>query len=102
MTLVITLFAAVIATALWYAKAPANQMRIGVLALIYWGASLMWTVDGISCLIEGEAFIDVVDKAAMFDDAMLGVVVVLTGLVAWSIYLLVRDPKGVLRKAITK
>ena len=102
MTLVITLFAAVIATAIWYAKAPADQMRVGVLALIYWGASLMWTVDGIACLFGGEPFIDVVDKAAMFDDAMLGGVIVLTGLVAWAIYLVVRDPKGVMRKAITK
>ena len=39
MTLVITFLAAAIATALWYAKAPNSEMRLGTLALMYWGAT---------------------------------------------------------------
>ena len=100
MTLVLTLLAAVIATVVWNAKLPDNSMHIGTLALMYWGASLMWIVDGIACLAEGEAFIEVVDTAAMFDDAMLGGVVIICGLVAWIVYLLVKDPKHALRKAL--
>ena len=102
MTLVITLFAAVIATVVWYAKLPDNRMGIGTLALMYWGAALMWCVDGISCLLEGEPFIEVVDTAAMLDDALLGGVVVLTGLVAWVVYLLVKDPKGSLGRVLAQ
>ncbi len=100
MTLVITILAAAIATAVWYAKAPSTDMRLGTLALIYWGAALMWCVDGINGLIEGEGFIEITDTAAMLDDAVLGVVVVAAGLVAWAIYLVAKDPKRVLRKSL--
>ena len=100
MTLVITLCAAAVATVAWYAKAPDNKLRLGVLALMYWGASLMWTVDGINGLIEGEGFIEITDTAAMFDDAMLGLLVVVVGLAAWAIYLVARDPKRILRKTL--
>lgn len=101
MTLVITLLSAAIATIAWYAFGAESNMKIGVLALMYWGAALMWVVDGIACLIEGEAFIEIVDAAAMLDDAVLGCVVVIAGLIAWAIYLLVKDPKGVLRKSLS-
>lgn len=96
MTLVITLLAAAVATVIWYALGQKSSMKVGTLALMYWGASLMWMVDGIACLVEGEAFIEIADTAAMLDDAVLGLVVV-AGLVAWAIYLLIKDPKGVLR-----
>lgn len=102
MTLVITLLAAAIATIAWYAAGPKSTMKIGALALMYWGAGLMWIVDGIACLAEGEAFIEIVDTAAMLDDAILGGVVVVAGLVAWAIYLLVKDPKGTLRNSLRK
>lgn len=65
MTLVITLLAAAIATIAWYAAGPKSTMKIGALALMYWGAGLMWVVDGIACLAEGEAFIEITDTAAM-------------------------------------
>lgn len=100
MTLVITLLAAAVATIIWYALGTKSNMKIGTLALMYWGAALMWVVDGIACLIEGEAFIEIADKAAIFDDALLGCVVVVAGLVAWAIYLLVKDPKGSLRNSM--
>ena len=101
MTLLIALACAAIATALWYVKAPDNSMRFGVLALMYWGAALMWMVDGIACLAEGEAFIEIIDPAVMFDDAMLGLLVAVIGVAAWAVYLAVKDPKHVLRKALT-
>ena len=67
MTLVITFLAAAIVTAIWYAKAPNSDMRLGTLALMYWGAALMWCVDGINGLIEGEGFIEIADTAAMLN-----------------------------------
>ena len=60
----------------------------------------MWCVDGINGLIVGDGFIEITDTAAMLDDAVLGIVVVVVGLVAWAIYLLVKDPKRVLRKSL--
>ena len=100
MTLVITFLAAAIVTAIWYAKAPNSDMRLGTLALMYWGAALMWCVDGINGLIEGEGFIEIADTAAMLDDAVLGLVVVAVGLAAWAVYLVAKDPKHVLRKSL--
>lgn len=100
MTLIITLLAAAIATIAWYVAGPNSRMKIGVLALMYWGASLMWTVDGIACLLEGEAFIEIADHAAMIDDALLGLIIVTTGLIAWALYLLLKDPKGMVRKSL--
>ena len=71
MTLIVTLLAAVITTIVWYTKLPDNTYRIGVLALTYWAAALMWCVDGFAGLIEGEGFIELSDKAAMLDDAQI-------------------------------
>ena len=102
MTLVITLCAAAIATIAWYATAPDSKLHLGVLALMYWGASLMWTVDGINGLIEGEGFIEIADTAAMLDDAVLGLLVVIVGLAAWAVYLVAKDPKRVLRKSLAR
>lgn len=102
MTLLITFVAAVIATIAWYVKAPDNTYRIGTLALMYWATVLMWCVDGIAELMAGEAFIEVADTAVMFDDALLGLLVVAVGLAAWAIYLLLKDPKGVIAKALQK
>ena len=45
MTLVIALLAAAVTTVVWYALGPKSTMKVGVLALMYWGASLMWCVD---------------------------------------------------------
>lgn len=102
MTLFITFLAAVIATIVWYVKAPDNTYRIGTLALMYWAAALMWCVDGIAELMDGDAFIEVADTAAMFDDAVLGLFVVVVGLAAWALYLLIKDPKKAVSRILAK
>lgn len=88
MCLIITAFAAVITTIIWYFKAHDKKFGLGILTLMYWGASLMWIVDGFFCVAEGEPFFDL-----SVNDAMLGIVIVLCGLAAWVVMLLCRDPK---------
>ena len=44
MTLLVTVFAAVISTAVWYRNASDNQMKVGILCWMFWGASLMWSM----------------------------------------------------------
>ncbi len=92
MCLIITAFAAVITTIVWYFKAHDKKIKLGALVLMYWGAALMWTVDSFFAVAEGGPFFDL-----SADDAFLGLVIVLCGLVAWVIMLLVSDPKRVLR-----
>jgi len=94
MTLIISACAAIIATAAWRLVSPESRTRVGTLALFYWGASLMWCVDGFADLIEGEGFIELSDKAAMLDDAALGALVVVVGLAAWGVYLLATRRKA--------
>lgn len=50
----------------------------------------------------GEALIEVVDAAAMFDEAVLGLFVVVVGLAAWALYLLIKDPKKAVSRILAK
>jgi hypothetical protein len=45
----------------------------------------MWCVDGIASLTGSETFIEISDRAAMADDALLGMWVVILGLAAWVV-----------------
>jgi hypothetical protein len=98
MWLIMTSLAAVITTAIWYIKAPDNKYKLGLLSLIYWGATLMWLVDHVMAyLTEGGAFIE-----TDLDATLLGLSVVILGLLVWEIALLVSDPKGVLKKVLKR
>ena len=96
MTLLITVFAAVIATVKWY-KREDDSMKMGILLFMYWGASLMWLVDAIYEYAELKADYFVPEAADMLNDAFLGLSVVALGLVIWLVRLLILDPKGVIR-----
>lgn len=101
MTLLITVFAAVISTAVWYVT-PESGMRIGTLALMYWGASLMWLVDAAVEYMEvGAAYFTPV-AADVLNDAYLGFSVVALGLVIWLAIVLVKDPKGKIKNQLDK
>ncbi len=102
MTLLITIFAAVICTILWYTKAPKNEMKLHILCFMYWGASIMWLVDAIYEFAELHADYFQPAPADMLNDAFLGLSVVALGLIIWLIVLLIKDPKGVVRAALTK
>ena len=47
MTLLITVFAAVICTVIWYKNAPKDELKVSTLCYMYWGASLMWLIDAV-------------------------------------------------------
>lgn len=102
MTLLITVFAAIIATVVWYKGAPKSEMQVGTLALMYWGAGLMWLIDAIFEYAELGADYFAPAPADMLNDFYLGLSVVALGLVIWLIILLVKDPKGVVKTALFK
>ena len=102
MTLLVTVFAAAITTAVWYAKAPDKSMKLGFLTLMYWGASLMWLIDAIFEYLElGEEYFNP-SGAEMLNDLYLGLSVVALALIVWLMILLIKDPKGSVRKALQK
>lgn len=102
MTLLVTVFAAVTATVVWYKTVQKSDMKLGVLCLMYWGASLMWLVDAIFEYAELKADYFTPAPADMLNDLFLGLSVVALGLVIWLIVLLVKDPKGVVKATLFK
>lgn len=102
MTLLVTFYAAIISTVVWYLCDKRNDMKVGTLSLMYWGASLMWFVDAIFEYIEeGAAYFSALTVGA-FSEFLLGVSVVALGLMIWIVLFLIHDPKKVLATAILK
>jgi hypothetical protein len=102
MTLLFTVIAAIVCTIIWYSKAPKDEMKIGILCIIYWGASLMWFVDAIFeyAELKAEFFTPAIED--MVNDAYLGLSVVALGLIVWLVILLIKDPKGKVKAALLK
>ena len=101
MTLLITVFAAVIATVKWYNRKD-DSMKLGILCFLYWGASIMWLVDAIFEYAELNAEYFTPALEDMLNDAFLGLSVVALGLVIWLVRLLITDPGGSVRAALQK
>lgn len=102
MTLLVSLFAGIISTVIWYKKAPNDDMKIGSLCLIYWGASIMWFVDGIFEYVELKAEFFNPAPAQMLNDLFLGFSVVALGMIIWLVLLFIKDPKGVIAAKLFK
>ncbi len=102
MTLLTTVFAAIISTVIWYKGAPKSEMKVGVLCWMYWGASLMWLVDAIFEYAELGAEFFAPAPIDMLNDFYLGLSVVALGMIIWLIILLVKDPKGVVKATLFK
>lgn len=97
MTVLISVFAAVITTALWYFNQPQNSLRLGILCWMFWGASLMWFVDAIYEYAEQGASFFSLEYGECLQDVYLGLSVVALALVVWIFQLLVKDPKNIMR-----
>ncbi len=102
MTLLISTFAAVIFTFLWYKNAPEDKYKFSILCWIFWGASLMWLVDALFEFAEQKEQYFVPAAADMINDTFLGLSVVALGMVAWIICLVVKDPRGIVRSSLLK
>jgi len=93
MWLVILAYTAIIATLLWYKHAENDTYLFKYLALISWGATIMFFIDHVyRYLTEGGEFIDTSPDAIL-----LGIVLNLITLGLWTLILLIKDPKRVIR-----
>ena len=102
MTLLITVFAAVIATVVWYVRPEASRRKVGLLVWMFWGASLMWLVDAIFEYAELKAEFFTPEPADMLNDAFLGLSVVALALIVWVAVLLISDPDGRVKNALRR
>ena len=101
MTLLLTVFAAVIATAIWYIKND-KTLLLGALCWMFWGASIMWLVDAIFEYAELGAEYFTPAAEDMLNDAFLGFSVIALALVIWIVILLIKDPKGTVKARLKK
>lgn len=102
MTLLTTIFAAVICTAVWYRSGTARELKAGTLCWMFWGASIMWLGDAIFEYAELGAEYFAPAAADMLNDFFLGLSVIALALVIWLVILLVKDPKGVVKAQLFK
>lgn len=100
MTLLITVFAAVVTTVIWYLTVQKLDLKLGTLCLIYWGASIMWLVDAVFEYIKLHEAYFTPSVSDMINDTFLGVSVVVFGLVIWLVRMLLADPKGVIEERV--
>ena len=102
MTLLITVFAAIIATIVWYKNCPKDEMKIGTLCWLYWGASIMWLVDALFEYAELKAEYFTPAPADMLNDFYLGLSVVALGLIIWLVILMIKDPQGKIKAVLQR
>lgn len=89
MCLILTCIAAIIVTVLGFLSPKlVSHFQLDRLALMYWSAALMWIVDGIFRIREGEAFFEL-----SVNDTLLGVLIVFCGVLFWSLLTLTRSRK---------
>ncbi|MBR6315907.1 MAG: hypothetical protein K6E75_01975 [Lachnospiraceae bacterium] len=101
MTLLITVIAAAITTAVWYTRKN-DDLKLGFLCFMFWGASLMWLVDAIFEFAELKEAYFTPALEDMINDTFLGVAVIALALVIWIVRLLILDPKGTVKEAILR
>ena len=98
MCLLITIIAAVISTGIWYTHSDKDIYSVKTLAIIYWGAALMWMIDFAFEFAELKAEYFNQPLPDVFNDVVLGIAAVTLGAVAWLVILLIRDPKHTFRR----
>lgn len=58
--------------------------------LMFWAASLMWSMDGVASVLEGEGFFDI-----SLEDTILGVIILASGLIVFMIHSVWNKAKAV-------
>lgn len=102
MTLLISTFAAIAVSIIWYRGLPEDRYNIKDLVFMFWGATLMWFVDAVFAYMELGMEYFYPDAAALLNDTFLGFSVVAFALVIWFIRLLLRDPEHKIKNMLKK
>ena len=81
MCLIMTIFTAIVFTFFMFRAKKSGKPAKSLLTstLMFWGAALMWSVDGTASLLEGEPFFDISSE-----DTVLGFIIVVCGLAVFA------------------
>lgn len=102
MTLLISVFAAIISTAVWYFNSKRKEFALSLPCYLFWGSTIMWFVDAVFEYAELGADYFTPALEDMINDSFLGLSVVALGLIIWLAVLLIKDPNGVVKSSIFK
>lgn len=102
MTLLIALVAAITITVIWYTSSKARELKIGLMCYMYWGASLMWLIDAVFEYIDKGAEYFKPSLSDMANDSFLGLSAIVLGALIWLCAVLIKDPKGVVKSALSR
>ena len=82
MCLIMTILTAIVFTFFMFRAKKSGKPAKSLLTstLMFWGAALMWSVDGIAFLLEGEPFFDI-----SREDTVLGAIIVVCGLAVFAL-----------------
>ncbi|MBP5407304.1 hypothetical protein J6Z19_09235 [bacterium] len=82
MCLIMTILTAIVFTFFMFrakkSGKPAKSMLTST--LMFWGAALMWSVDGVASVLDGEPFFDISQE-----DTVLGVIIIVCGLAVFAV-----------------
>ncbi|MBQ5471219.1 MAG: hypothetical protein IIT58_04360 [Treponema sp.] len=80
---IITIIASIVFTVVYFVqkKQGKTSKAVFLAMLMFWGAALMWSVDGIFSVMEGEGFFDISVK-----DTILGFIILASGLAVFGGY----------------
>ncbi len=102
MTLLISVFAAIISTIVWYFNSKRKELKLSVPCFLFWGSTIMWFVDAVFEYAELGADYFTPAVSDMVNDSFLGLSVVALGLIIWLAVLIIKDPNGVVKSALFK
>lgn len=82
MCLIMTIIAALIFSVVFFMQKKNNAVSKSVVTttLMFWAAAIMWSVDGIASVAEGEGFFDISSE-----DTILGGIIIVAGLVVFAL-----------------
>jgi len=90
MCLIMTILTAIVFTFFMFRAKKSGKPAKSLLTstLMFWGAALMWSVDGIASVLEGESFFDI-----SREDTVLGFIIVVCGLAVFA-FLTAMEKRG--------
>lgn len=88
---IMTICAAIVFSAIFIVQKSKGKFSKPIFAtmLMFWGASLMWAVDGIACVVEGEPFFDI-----SMEDTILGFIILGSGLALFALMFVINKAKN--------
>jgi len=67
-----------------------NNKSVFMAMLMFWAASLMWSMDGLASVLEGERFFDL-----SLEDTILGIIILASGLIVFMLHSVWNKAKAV-------